>query len=132
MEKMFDDFDEKSYSYTLEDKKKELASIRNTIITDGKKNKRMYNENDFTPYFCNIYDYYNISDKKCTQDYSMVIDNNYENWKTDNDVSSKWWFPLWLKIVLIILVWWLLTMGWIIVFFSIKAKLNSSSENDEE
>ena len=92
----------------------------------------MYNENDFTPYFCNIYDYYNISDKKCTQDYSMVIDNNYENWKTDNDVSSKWWFPLWLKIVLIILVWWLLTMWWIIVFFSIKAKLNSSSENDEE
>ncbi|MBR4633924.1 hypothetical protein IKO50_03030 [bacterium] len=79
MEKMFDDFDEKSYSYTLDDKKKELASIRNTIITDGKKNKRMYNENDFTPYFCNIYDYYNISDKKCTQDYSMVIDNNYEN-----------------------------------------------------
>ena len=132
VEKMFDDFDEKSYSYTLDDKKKELASIRNTIITDGKKNKRMYNENDFTPYFCNIYDYYNISDKKCTQDYSMVIDNNYENWKTDNDVSSKWSFPLWLKIVLIILVWWLLTMWWIIVFFSIKAKLNSSSENDEE
>jgi hypothetical protein len=33
---------------------------------------------------------------------------------------------------LIILVGWLLTMWWIIVFFSLKAKLNSASEEDEE
>jgi hypothetical protein len=33
---------------------------------------------------------------------------------------------------LIVLIWWLLTMGWIIVFFSIKARMNSASENDEE
>jgi hypothetical protein len=30
------------------------------------------------------------------------------------------------------LVWWLLTMGWIIVFFSIKARLNTESENEDE
>jgi cytoskeletal protein RodZ len=46
--------------------------------------------------------------------------------------TQKSWFPLWLKIILIVLVWWLLVMWWIIVFFSIKAKMNSSSENDED
>jgi hypothetical protein len=93
----------------------------------------MYNENDFTIYFCNIFDYYEIPTytKKCWWDL-LSITENYDKWKTTETSSSKWWFPLWLKIVLIILVWWLLTMWWVIVFFSIKAKLNSTSESDED
>jgi hypothetical protein len=56
------------------------------------------------------------------------LPSNSDNWKD----STWWWLPSWLKIVLIILVWWLLAMGWVIVFFSIKAKLNSTSDEDEE
>jgi hypothetical protein len=86
---MFEDFEEKAYSYTLDEKKKELNSIRSTIVDDGKKNKWMYNENDFTSYFCNIFDYYNITyDKKCRSDLSTVVDN-YESLKTDSNTSSK-------------------------------------------
>ena len=67
-EKMFEDFEENLYSYTVNEKEKELEKIWNTIIKDWKKNRWMYNENDFTPYFCNIYDYYNIVDaNKCSQ-----------------------------------------------------------------
>ena len=132
VEGMFQDFDETAYQYTPEEKAKELESIRNTIINDGKKNKWMYNENDFTIYFCNIFDYYEIPTytKKCWWDL-LPITENYDKWKSE-EVSSSGWFPLWLKIVLIILVWWLLTMWWIIIFFSIKAKLNSTSDNDED
>ena len=58
---MFNEFDETSYQYTPDDKKKKLESIRNTIIKYGKKDKWLYNEEDFTPYFCNIFDYYDIT-----------------------------------------------------------------------
>ena len=133
VEGMFQNFDETAYQYTPEEKAKELESIRNTIIDDGKKNRWMYNENDFTIYFCNIFDYYEIPTytKKCWWDLLPIIEN-YDKWKTTDTSSSKWGFPLWLKIVLIILVWWLLTMWWVIVFFSIKAKLSSTSESDED
>lgn len=129
---MFESFEENAYSYTLDEKAKELWAIRDTIISDGKKNKWMYNESDFTPYFCSIFDYYNIStyNKKCWAGIQNITDN-YD--KSKWDTKSWWsWFPMWLKIILIILVWWLLTMWWIIIFFSIKAKLNSKSENDED
>ena len=59
---MFADFDENVASYAPNGKAKSLESIRKTIINEGKKNKReFYEENDFVPYFCNIYDYYDIS-----------------------------------------------------------------------
>ena len=37
-----------------------LENIWDTIVADGKKNKRMFNESDFTPYFCNIFDYFEV------------------------------------------------------------------------
>lgn len=131
-ESMFDDFDENLYKYWKEERAGVLENIWNTIVDDGKKNKWMFNESDFTPYFCNIFDYYGITNytTKCWSNMETIIKNNFNEWK--NDSSSEWWFPMWLKIVLIVLIWWLLTMGWIIIFFSIKAKLNSSSEEEEE
>lgn len=131
-ESMFDDFDENLYKYWKEERAGVLENIWNTIVDDGKKNKWMFNESDFTPYFCNIFDYYGITNytSKCWSNMETIIKNNFNEWK--NDSSSEWWFPMWLKIVLIVLIWWLLTMGWIIIFFSIKAKLNSSSEEEEE
>jgi hypothetical protein len=93
----------------------------------------MFNETDFTPYFCGIFEYYDLSllTNKCWSNTESKILGNFNEWKDDTS-SSSWWFPLRLKIVLIVLVWWLLTMWWIIVFFSIKARLNSVSENDED
>lgn len=133
VEEMFIEFEKNAYSYKIDEKKEEIMKIWDKIITDGKENNWLDNENDFTLYFCNILTYYNVSQdvKKCGSNISSITEN-YNKWKTETSSSSEWWFPLWLKIVLIILVWWLLTMWWIIVFFSIKAKLNSSSENDEE
>ena len=105
-------------------------------MSDYKKNKREW-ENDFNLYFCDIFSYYDIisSTGKCwagveTKD----IQKHYKETKEDTKTSKEesWGFPTWLKIMLIFLVWWVLTMIWIIVFFSIKARLNSSSENDEE
>ena len=134
IESMFEEFDKMSYSYTPEKRAKELELIWDTIINDAKKNG-WYDESNFdiyTTYFCNIFDDYEISSytKKCWWNTSTVVDN-YNKWKTESG-ETKWWLPLWLKIVLIILVGWLLTMWWIIVFFSLKAKLNSASEEDEE
>jgi flagellar basal body-associated protein FliL len=62
------------------------------------------------------------------------IQNNYAK-SQDNEQSSSdssGWLPLRLTIILIFLVWWALTMIGIIVFFSIKARLNSSSDNWED
>ena len=135
IEMMFDDFDENVASYAPNGKAKSLESIRKTIINEGKKDKReFYEENDFIPYFCNIYDYYDISmyTDKCWSNVEPRISSNFDSGKAEPQSSSKSKFPLWLKIVLIILVWGLLTMWGIIIFFSIKAKLNSSSENEEE
>lgn len=133
VETMFQEFDDNLHSYTKEERVSKLEDIWSIIVADGKKNKRMFNESDFTPYFCNIIDYYDAISytNKCGSNMESVISSNYKQWK-DSSTSSEWWFPLWLKIVLIILVWWLLTMWWIIVFFSIKARLNSTSESDEE
>jgi hypothetical protein len=60
IEVSFDEFEENMYSYTPEEKAKELEKIWDHIISDGKNNKWGYNDNDFTPYFCNIFDYYEI------------------------------------------------------------------------
>ena len=135
IEWMFKEFDDNSYSYTPEKRSQELELIRKTIVDEGKKNKwEYYSENDFTPYFCNIFDYYNISTytKKCGSNLDSTIEKNFDNWTKDTKPAWKSGFPLRLKIVLIILVWWLLTMWWVILFFSIKAKLSSTSENDDE
>ena len=131
---LFKEFEEKAD--TPEKKIESLNMIRETILKDNKKNKR-WDENDYTPYFCNIYEYFDIErwTNKCWSNLeTKSVQENYVK-SQSNDKSSwekKWWLPLRLIIILVILVWWVLTMVWIIVFFSIKAKLSSSSENDEE
>ena len=59
---MFNEFEENLFMYNQKEKTKELEKIWNVIIKDGKKNKWMSAESDFTPYFCNIFDYYSIAD----------------------------------------------------------------------
>ena len=57
---MFNNFEEYSYTQSPEERSERLTKIWNTIINYYQKNK-IDGENDFTPYFCNIFDYYNIS-----------------------------------------------------------------------
>ena len=132
----FQDFDENINSYTQEQKAKELEGIWNIILEENKKSKIWYDETDINWFFCNIFDYFDVSmyTKKCGSSTQVITDNyNKLQWDTSSSSSEKsWWFPLWLKIILIILLWWLLVMWWVIVFFSIKAKLSSASENDED
>jgi hypothetical protein len=135
--KLFEDFEEKRSWYSPDERVESLDWIRNKIVSDYKKNKIEW-ENDFTPYFCNIFRYYDITSTtgKCWA--SMDIKSVQQHYQeSKSDPQSSWeksgWLPTRLKIMLIVLVWWLLTMVWIIVFFSIKARMNSSSEdNDEE
>lgn len=130
--KMFADFEANVTSYWLEERENVLNDIWDKILNDYKKNK--YWDADFyTQYFCGIFDYYDIVSNKCGINMELKnIQKNYEDKK--DDAQATWdnsgWLPMWLKILLIILLWWVLTMVWLIVFFSIKAKLSSSSEND--
>jgi len=81
--------------------------------------------------FCSIFEYYSLSS------YNDACKLQWDIQHIDSS-SSIWWnsweqgggLPTWLKIVLFILVWWLLVMWGIIVFFSIKAKLNNSEEDE--
>ena len=74
VEWMFKEFEENLDNQVMtpneqEKKENKLQSIWDTIINEGKKNKRQYYiESDFVTYFCNIYDYYGIKNtNKCSQ-----------------------------------------------------------------
>ena len=133
---LFEEFEKNRPWYSPDERVEALDLIRNKIVTDYKKNKREW-ENDFNIYFCNIFDYHDITSTTGKCWISMEVKNiqdNYQESKTNS--QSSWeksgWLPARLKIMLIVLVWWLLTMVWIIVFFSIKARMNSSSEDSDE
>ena len=130
---LFKEFEENWSWYGPDERVEALDWIWNKIVSDYKKNKREW-ENDFNIYFCDIFRYYDITSStgKCWA--SMEIKSVQKNYQESKDNQSswekKWGLPTWLKIMLIVLVWWVLTMVWIIVFFSIKARMNSASEND--
>jgi hypothetical protein len=132
----FKDFEENGSLYSPDERADALDWIWETITTEYKKNKREW-ENDFNLYFCDIFRYYDITSStgKCWASAEIKdIQKHYKETREDTQSSKEesWWFPTRLKIMLIFLVWWVLTMIWIIVFFSIKARLNSSSENEDE
>lgn len=130
--KMFTEFEESGLS-SLEDRESMLNKIWETVVDDYKANK-WWNENDLTRYFCNIFTYFEITSEKCgIFAESKIIQDNFEESTSQTNESNGWsWFPVWLKIILIVLLWWVLMMVGIIVFFSIKARLNSASENEED
>ena len=132
---LFEEFEEDAE--TPEKRIEILNQIWDTILKDNRKNKLWVDDNDYTSYFCNIFEYYDIwyGTNKCGVNAEQKnIQNNYAK-SQDNEQSSSdssGWLPLRLTIILIFLVWWALTMIGIIVFFSIKARLNSSSDNWED
>ena len=132
---LFDDF-EKNVTWYSRDKREDVLNwIWDTILKNSKKNKLENYSEYFQIHFCEIFDYYDVVSDKCGVNVELKnIQRTYENAKDDaqSQWEKWWWFPLWLKILLIILVWWVLAVVWFIVFFSVKAKLNSSSEDVDE
>lgn len=138
IEDLFNWFEDNITLYDLEQKYNELQNIWNTIL---KKWKQIWwiDDNDAVVvqwYFCGIFEYYGVSsyNSACSTDVNQpTIGTNYSESKSWRSIiTEKNWMPWRLKIILIILVWGLLVMWWVIVFFSIKARLNSSSDEDEE
>lgn len=62
----FNNFEDNVYISSSEEKTEALDWIWNTIVTEYKKNKREW-ENDFNLYFCNIFDYFDLNNKKCNR-----------------------------------------------------------------
>ena len=132
---MFVDFEENVTWYSSDKRIEVLNNIWDVILKDNKKNK--WGDDDiYTQYFCNIFRYYDIDAGagKCgINNEFKQLQTNYN--KSQNVSDTSWengWMPVRLKIILIVLVWWVLSMVWVIVFFSIKARLNSAAENDED
>ena len=137
IEWLFSSFEENISAYDPEKKAQELQNIQD-IITKEWQSTWWLDEKDIAlviqPSFCNIFEYYDILRFSST----CGMDTITETWTSaSNDVSQpttdkKNGLPKILKIILICLVIGLLTMWWIIVFFSIKARINSKTEEDEE
>ena len=130
--KMFLDFEE-NVPDGLDDKYKALDSIWEKISKYYKKDENVVNE--FTPFFCSMYEYYDIqsyTDKCSVSTEQKVVQKNYDSSENEKSVQweKKWWFPVRLTIVLIVLWWWILAMVLTVVYFSIKARRNSSSEEE--
>ena len=126
VEEWFANFEEE----TLPDKKAEiLTNIFNMIKKDG-----WFDSSDMSqsmePSFCSIVEYYGLSlyTDICTSNNNS--DSKYNNLAWDT-WSAGGWMKTRLKIVLFVLVGGLLAMWWIILFFSIKAKLSSTDDEDE-
>ena len=87
------------------------------------------------PSFCNIFSHYDITRYSDGCGADDTITSNWidgEKWILAQSDDENGWLPKRLKIILICLIAGLLVVWWVIVFFSIKAKLNSNSEEDEE
>lgn len=131
VEWMFAEFEENISGYTPKEKADAINEIWETILKANKKNKE-YDDGILTYYFCNLLNYYDVasSSAKCGGSWESTILDNYQDGAT-SPWEKNWWLPWRLKIILVILVSWVLIMIWTIVFFSIKARLNSGSEEDE-
>lgn len=131
---LFGDFERKTEDFSNpEEIANELKSMWSKIIELWNQKWGLDNtdvELVLRPAFCDICDYYDVSSftNTCSDTPGNVIENA-TNQETISDESKKWWNIL--RIIIIVLVSGLLIMGWVIVFFAIKAKLNSASEDDD-
>ena len=130
MEILFDKFEGTD---SKEEKAVILKWMRETISVDWVKSKKIDKDDvEILRWnFCSIVEYYDIySDAG-----DMCSTDNSKTPPSSGSTATTWessGLPWRLKIVLIILVWGLLAMGWVIIFFSIKARLNSASEEEDE
>lgn len=125
-------------TYDPEQKAQELKNIQNVIIKEW-KSMWWLDDKDIElvilPSFCNIFSHYDITRYSDGCGADDTITSNWidgEKWILAQSDDENGWLPKRLKIILICLIAGLLVVWWVIVFFSIKAKLNSNSEEDEE
>ena len=138
IEWMFSDFELNISAYDPEKKAQELKNIRNVIIEEW-QSMWWLDDKDIAlviqPSFCNIFSYYDITRYSSSCGTDDTITSNWidgEQWNSTSSSNEKKWLPKPLKIIIVCLISGLLIVWWVIVFFSVKAKLNSNSEEDEE
>ena len=129
---MFTKFEEDRETLSKKSMADELKNIYNEVMKLWEKNEIL--DNDDKPViaqaFCNIFEYYDITSytKNCWANQASQIQKNMEK---ATATTSKKWFPTWLIIMLTVLFGWILIMWWVIVFFSLKSRLNKSDEDEE-
>ncbi len=122
----FADFEENESAYDSDAKFEKLESIFNDIMK-ANENDAEDVKNVILPSFCNILEYYSIAWKSQSCNAGEILDH-YDD--VQWDTSNKSGLPGWVKIIIIVLVWWVLIMWWVITFFAIKARINN--DWDEE
>ena len=122
VEEWFLNFEESS---SPEEKGKILTDLMNNILKNVNLDSSDVSIIQWR--FCSISEYYSLWSyaKVCPSDWGKTWLSS-----SQNTPEKSWWLPGRLKIVLFVLVGWLLAMWWIILFFSIKAKLSSSEEDE--
>ena len=123
VEESFAEFEELSLP---EERVNALTKLMDNIVSNGNLDPRDISS-VIQPNFCSIVEYYNLTS------YTDICNlNPNDNFKPapNSQNDSKGWLKTWMKILLFILVGWLLAMWGIILFFSIKAKLSSSDEDE--
>ena len=122
VEEWFANFEE---STSPEEKGKILSELMKNILNNV--NLDSTDEWIIKWHFCSISEYYSL------WSYSNVCPSDWDKgWPISPNTRKEngGGLPTWLKIVIFVLVGWLLAMWWIILFFSIKAKLSSSDEDE--
>jgi hypothetical protein len=128
---MFSNFEKNMETLDEEWKADELKKIYNEVLRLSGKDDSFdeYSKWLIIQRFCNIFEYYEITSytKTCGSDVDIQQHMN----DASNSDSGKKWFPTRLIIMLTILFGWILIMWWVIVFFSLKSRLNKSDEDEE-
>ena len=110
----------------------ERATILTNLMDNVVKNGNL-DPNDISsviqPNFCSMIEYYNLA--SYTEICNLSLSDDYRPISTPSTETRSGWLATRLKIVLFVLVGWLLAMWWVILFFSIKARLSRSDEEDE-
>ena len=128
---MFSNFEKNMETLDEEWKADELKKIYNEVLRLSGKDDSFdeYSKWLIIQRFCNIFEYYEITSytKTCGADVDIQQHMN----DVSNSDSGKKWFPTRLIIMLTILFGGILIMWWVIVFFSLKSRLNKSDEDEE-
>lgn len=136
IEDMFSSFELNISSYDPEQKAKELQNIQE-VITKKWQSMWWLDDKDIAlfiqPAFCNILSYYDIShySSNCGTDSITETRTTASNENSTTSSDQKAWLPKILKIILILLAIGVLIVWWVIIFFSIKARMNKSEEDEE-
>ncbi len=124
VEEWFSSFEE---STSLEEKSEILTNLFDNIMQNWALDKD--DKNVVQWHICSIVKYHNLT--SYTDICNLTLSEDYKPiTNVSSESNNSGGLPTWLKIVLFVLVGWLLAMWWIILFFSIKAKLSSSDEDE--